>query len=197
MLLRPEFIPIVCENGTSYIFQAAVKGSLSLINILTKINSSLTRKCTKQKLAWTMLLCPEQNRGKYIFWLHEYQYHCSNDDCNQFSTASGVFYFFASILLLFLLSGSVLVSSCRSVVNCSDIYISSCRSVFNCNDIYSYMSCLIGLKSLSWKYFMGRRTAFTHSAITLPKVKLFGWNLEQWEPNVGAVAGRYWAWSAQ
>ena len=50
---------------------------------------------------------------------------------------------------------------------------------------------MIGSKSLSWKYcrLWGKRTAFTRSAITPPKVNRFGWNLEQCEPNVGD-----WLW---
>ena len=41
------------------------------------------------------------------------------------------------------------------------------------------------MKILLW----GKRTAFTCSAITPPKVNRFGWNLEQCEPNVGG-----WPW---
>ena len=53
---------------------------------------------------------------------------------------------------------------------------------------FVYLFCLpviIGSKSLSWKYSMGHRTAFTRSAITLPKVNRYGWNLEQCEPYIG------------
>jgi len=38
--------------------------------------------------------------------------------------------------------------------------------------------------------------AFTHSALTPPKVNRFGWNLEYCEPNVGAGPGRFRAQSA-
>jgi len=47
----------------------------------------------------------------------------------------------------------------------------------------------IGSKSPYCKYSTGTKTVFTRSAITPPKVSRFGWNLEEYAPNIEG-----WPW---